>query len=95
MWVGLIAGAAVALTVCMPGWAALRWAVRRRPQAVVMVALGSIPLRLAAAGGLTYGLLALLPISRAGYVAGLALTYFGALILEAASLCRRPRGPAC
>ena len=94
MWAGLIAGAVAGLAIGLPGWAVLWWALHRRPQAAVKVALGVIPARLFVAGGVTYGLLTWLPISRGGYVAGLAVTYIGVLVLEVAWWHQRARNSA-
>lgn len=98
MLIGVITGAAVALAICLPGWAALLWAMTRRPGALPKVAMGGALARLVAAGGFTYGLLAFTPLSRSGYVVGLAVTYIVSLALEVVYLHRRaasltrPRG---
>ncbi|MFH1571674.1 MAG: hypothetical protein ABIL09_27035 [Gemmatimonadota bacterium] len=94
MWAGLIAGAAAGLAIGLPGWGVLWWALQRRPQVAVKVALGAIPARLLAAGGVTYGVLTWLPVSPGGYVAGLAATYLGVLVLEVAWWHRRARSAA-
>lgn len=93
MWIGLIAGAVVAVAICLPGWAALWWAMARRPDAIVKVTMGGALVRLVAAAGFTLGLLAYTPLSRAGYVVGLATTYIASLALEVIYLHRRAGRP--
>lgn len=93
MWIGLIAGVAVAAAISLPGWAALWWALVRRPDALMKVIMGGALVRLVAAAAFTFGLLAFTALSPAGYVVGLAATYFASLILEVTYLHRRAGRP--